>query len=270
MAVAPPAPWRVVIITGIPPVAAGYAMLVRALGHEPVAVITTRRNASGAAAFVGEATDGIDVAFAARKASLAPLLAAYDADLGLCTGFPWLIPKAAIDVPALGIVIGHPSLLPRYRGPFPIAWAIRNGESEIGLTYHFMDAEFDTGNVLAQQTIPLVDNEDEETLIPKLEAASAHLLPQVFAKLAAGDPGEPQGEGEYQHGFEPEFIPVDPTRTAAEIHRQVHAWSFMPPFVGERGAIHEGRRLLRTSLTEVDGAERLDCGDGPLWILEVA
>jgi methionyl-tRNA formyltransferase len=56
------------------------------------------------------------------------------------------------------------------------------------------------------------------------------------------------------------------------VHRLVRAWGFTPFAAGERGAIlernGERRRLLRTSLTEVDGAERLECGDGPLWVLE--
>lgn len=265
---APSAPWRVAIVTAISQVAIGYAAVTRALGHEPVCVIATRRSAAHADSFLGPSLRGVDVVFAAHKRSIAPLLAAYRADLALCTGFPWLIPQDAIETPALGIVNGHPSLLPRYRGPFPIAWAIRNGETETGLTYHFMDAEFDTGNVLAQKAIPLAPDEVDATLVSKLEEASVELLPQVFALLAAGDAGKPQGEGDYQHGFEPEYLPVDRKSTAAEVHRQVRAWSFMPPFVGRRGPIHDGRRLLRTSLTEVEGAERLDCADGPLWILE--
>jgi methionyl-tRNA formyltransferase len=265
---APQAPWRVAIITAIPLVAAGYAAIVRSLGHEPVVVITTRRHPENGPGFLAEGTEGIDIVFAATKRSIASLLEAYRADLGLCTGFPWLIPKAAIDVPALGIVNGHPSLLPRYRGPYPIAWALRNGETEIGMTYHFMDAAFDTGNLLAQQAIPLDDHESDETLIPKLRAASAELLPQVFAKLAAGDDGEPQDEGEYFHGFEADYISVDTSWPAARVHRQVMAWQFMPPVTEERGPRHDGRLLLRTSLVEIEGAERLDCADGPLWILE--
>ena len=67
-------------------------------------------------------------------------------------------------MPRLGIVNGHPSLLPRYRGPFPIAWAVRNGETEIGMSFHLMDAAFDTGNVLAQKAIPLDDDDTDETL----------------------------------------------------------------------------------------------------------
>jgi methionyl-tRNA formyltransferase len=267
---APPAPWRVVILTSISPVAIGYAALTRACGHEPVAVITPRRSVSDE--FFVEGTAGMDVAVAATKKSLAPLLTAYRADLGLCTGFPWLVPKEALAAPTIGIVNGHPSLLPRYRGPFPISWAARNGETEIGLTYHFMDAEFDTGNVLAQKSIPFVEGETDETLIPKLEAASRELLPQVFARVARGDAGDPQEGGEYLHGFEPEYVGLDTTRTAAEVHRQVWAWSFMPAFVEDRGAIldRDGtrRRIRRTSLVEVEGAERLECADAPLWILD--
>jgi hypothetical protein len=89
----------------------------------------------------------------------------------------------------------------------------------------------------------------------------------VLAKLEAGDPGVPQEGGEYQQDFEEAYTVVDLGEPAADVHRQVRAWSFMP----ERhriGPMLDGRRLVRTSLVEVDGAERLDCGDGTLWIIE--
>jgi hypothetical protein len=58
------------------------------------------------------------------------------------------------------------------------------------------------------------------------------------------------------------------------VHRQTRAWSFLPPMLRELGPVLErdGTRvlLLRTSLTEVPGAERLDCADGPLWLLETS
>jgi methionyl-tRNA formyltransferase len=214
------------------------------------------------------------VLFAATKHSIAPLLRAYEPDLALCTGFPWLIPAEAIAVPKHGIVNGHPSLLPRYRGPFPVAWAVRNGETEIGLTYHLMDARFDTGNVLAQQTIPLRDDETNESLFGQMPALTAELLPIVFDKLARGDRGEPQEGGEYQSVFEPDYWFVDLAQTAEEVHRQTRAWSFIPPIMPMMGPLLERDgtrvRLLRTSLTEVAGAERIDCADGPLWVLESA
>ena len=204
-----------------------------------------------AAAHVAEDPDELDIVFAASKHSLARILRGYEADLGLCTGFPWRISAEAIAVPPLGIVNGHPSLLPRYRGPFPIAWAVRNGETEIGLSYHLMDADFDTGNVLAQKPFPLLDD--------------------AFDRLARGDRGDPQAAGEYQGPFEEEYRFADLSRPAAEVHRQTRAWSFVPPIL-PRGPIVERDgetvRLVRTSLVEVEGAERLECAGGPLWVVE--
>ena len=169
-------------------------------------------------------------------------------------------------MPKLGIVNGHPSLLPRYRGPFPVAWAVRNGETEIGLTYHLMDAQFDTGNVLAQKPIPLAEDDTDATLFERFPAIVAELLPIVFERLARGDRGEPQEGGEYQSIFEDDYRFVDLSQPAADVHRQVRAWSFIPPILPEMGPILERDgtrvRLLRTSLTEVAGAERLDCADG--------
>ena len=77
----------------------------------------------------------------------------------------------------------------------------------------------------------------------------------------------PQDGGEYQQAFEDEYAIVDLRQPAAEVHRQVRAWSFMPDR-RRIGPVLEGRRLVRTSLAEVDGAERIECADGPLWIVE--
>jgi len=261
-------PWRVVVLTASPQVAQGYGEIVRACGHETVAVIVPRRSAANAQSHVVDGPAGADVCFPETKASLSRLLRAYGADLGLCTGFPWLVPPDALEAPRLGIVNGHPSLLPRYRGPFPIAWAVRNGESEIGMSYHLMDDAFDTGNLLAQKRVPLADDETEATLIPKLAAAAGELLPVVFDRLARGDRGDSQEGGDYQPASAlDDYVHVDLTRPAADVHRQVRAWSFVPPVSPARGPIHDGRRLLVTSLTSVPGAERLECADGPLWVV---
>lgn len=276
----PAVPWRVVLITVVAPVAQGYTEIVRALGHDPVAVIASRRRSPGtptnplASAMLTDAPEGLDLHFVEKRRSIAPLLRAYDADLAICTGFPWLIPAEAIAVPRLGIVNGHPSLLPRYRGPFPIAWAVRNGETEIGMSYHLMDESFDTGPVLAQASVPLPDDETWEGLQAKLGALAPQLLTEVFGRLARGDRGDAQiGEGEYQSVFETDYWFVDLAQTAASVHRQTRAWSFMPPmpFMGpvlDRDGTSV--RLLRTSLAEVAGAERIECADAPLWLVETA
>ena len=273
------APWRVVFITVVPAVAQGYTEVVRALGHEPVAVIAPRRRAPGnppnalASKMLTDAPEGLDLLFVEKRKSIAPLLRSYEADLAICTGFPWLIPAEAIAAPRHGIVNGHPSLLPRYRGPFPVAWAVRNGEREIGMTYHLMDAAFDTGPILSQVAVPLDDGDTWDELQAKFAEVTPQLLAEVFERLAAGDRGDEQvGEGEYQSVFEGDYWYVDLTQTAVDVHRQTRAWTFMPPVMPVLGPILErdgtSIRLLRTSLTEVAGAERIECADGPLWILE--
>ena len=271
MAKAPKAPWRVAILTMVPSFVGDLAVAVRAAGHEPAVVITARTPSLQADAFLSEDTDGVDVVVAAGRRSLAPILRGYDIDLGLCAGFPWRIPQVAIDAPKLGIVNGHIGMLPRYRGPHPVAWAVRNGETEIGMTYHFMDADFDTGNVLAQAAVPLGEEDDWPSTVAKLHEAGNELLPRVFERLARGDSGEPQGDGEYQTAFEDSYAVLDTAATAADVHRQVRAWSFVPP--GPRvGPILERnggrRRIARTSLSKVPGAEQLDCADAPIWILD--
>src|SRR3977135_148892 len=120
--------WRVVLITVVPAVAQGYAEIVRGLGHEPVAVITPRRRAAGDSPnqlgpkMLTDAPEGLDLLFVEKRRSIAPLLRAYDADLAICTGFPWLIPAEAIETPRLGIGNGHTGLLARQRGAGPARW----------------------------------------------------------------------------------------------------------------------------------------------------
>ncbi len=277
----PDAPWRVVIVSQIPRVAQGYEELVRAAGHEPVAHVAARpmpqwdspKGREFAAELLFEAPRDLDLVHPAGRERLAPVLRAYEPDVLLCTAFPWRIPADALAVPRIACVNGHPSLLPRYRGPTPIAWAIRNGETEIGLTYHLMDEQFDTGPILAQEAVPLDDDETNETLWPKVGAVGAELVPLVFERLARGERGEPQAGGDYQSLFEDEYADVDAGATAADVHRQVRAWRFaFATEGGKRGPIlerdGERRRLLKTSLAEVDGAERLECADAPIWILE--
>jgi methionyl-tRNA formyltransferase len=278
--VIPDAPWRVVIVSQVPMVASGYAELVRALGHEPVALLAGRfpaqHDSPRARVFAGglvmESPRDLDLVYPGGKERLAPVLRSYEPDLLLCTAFPLRIPADALAVPTVGCVNGHPSLLPRFRGPSPMGWAVREGEDEIGMTFHLMDETFDTGGILAQKAVPVDDDESMETLWPKLGAVAGELLPVVFDRLARGDRGDPQEGGDYQSLFEDDYAFVDPSQTAAEVHRQVRAWRLTPIALNERGAILErdGKRLrlMKTSLAEVEGAERLDCADGPLWIVE--
>lgn len=267
---------RVVLVSQAPPAVHGLSQLLRALGHEPVALLCSRENArrygNEFERLVRDAPEDLDVVIPATREGIAPLLRRYEPDVLLCLGFPWKIPPDALAVPRLGSVNGHPSLLPRYRGPNPVAWAIRNGETEIGFTIHRMDAGLDTGNILAQASVPLDDEHSWDELEPKLVTSIGELLPVALARVKQGDPGDPQlGEGSYDAFFEPEYCWIDWTKPRAEVYRQVRAWRFASGSETDRGALSEldGEtvRVLRTSLEPVEG-RAMECADGTLWIVE--
>jgi methionyl-tRNA formyltransferase len=139
-----------------------------------------------------------------------------------------------------------------------------------------MDADLDTGPILAQTTVPILD---EETTIwergPKVLQASIELLPRVMERVAAGDPGEPQpAEGASWAGFfEEDYATIDWSQPSREIHNQVRAWaiSFQTEPVDGPFAELDGKRVKvkRTSLTDPgDGSTAHETGDGQIWILE--
>lgn len=268
---------RVVLIAQISPAVQALYGMLRTHGHEPVALLATRqhveRYGGELEALLRDAPSDLDVVIPSARDRLEPLLRAFEPDVVFCAGFPWKIPVAAIAVPKHGIVNGHPSLLPKYRGPSPVSWAIREGETEIGFTFHYMDAELDTGNVLAQATIRLGDEHSWDELTPKLAAAAGEIFPTVLERVERSDPGDPQpvGDGGYFSFFEPEYARIDRSRPAAEVERQVRAWRFHSQVDGERGALTEldGEtvRILRVSF-EPHSGRALQCGDGTLWVVE--
>lgn len=267
---------RAVLIAQVPAAVPAFYGMLREHGHEPVALITTREHAERyegeLGALLRETPSDLDVVIPSGRSRMAPLLRALEPDVVFCAGFPWKIPAEAIAVPKHGIVNGHPSLLPKYRGPSPVSWAIREGEDEIGFTFHYMDAELDTGNVLAQMAVPLGDERSWDELIPKLGAAVGELFPRVLERLENDDPGDPQPEGGSYHSFfELEYAWIDWSRTAVEIERQVRAWGFHSPVEGDRGALAvidgETVRVLRVALEETGGTP-VECADGTLWIVE--
>ena len=271
--------WRIVAICTVRPIATALVGALRDLGHDPVALLAPRRETeqeeflrlTGASA-----PPGLDLLFARDKWSIERLVRAYEPDLAICWGFPWKIPQAALDVPRLGSINHHPGLLPRHRGPIPLAWAVREGDAAWGITWHRMDAELDTGNVLAQTTVPIEDDDvDIRDFGPRIIGAGLELLPAVLDRVAAGDPGDPQpteGASWAGHFEDDDYALVDWARPARQIHNQVRAWHLTFGMSGLVAPVAEldGEQvvLLQTRLTDPgDGARRVECGDGPIWVV---
>ena len=192
--------------------------------------------------------------------TIAPLLASVEPDLVVCMGFPWKIPPDALAVPRLGWLNGHPSLLPRHRGPLPVAWAIREGDEEIGITFHLHGrrarhrADPRPAAVSARRA-----RSRRTRSIPSSAPPSARRSREALEKLAAGEEGTPQPEGGgYETFFSEEDAWLDLSRPAAEVHRLAWAWRYAISLGGTRGALLEldgtTVRVLATSLTEVEGA----------------
>jgi methionyl-tRNA formyltransferase len=118
-------------------------------------------------------------AFRAQLTALKP-------DAIIVVGYGRIIPQWMLDLPPLGNINLHASLLPKYRGAAPIQWAIARGETDTGVTTMKIDAGLDTGDILLQQDIPIAPNDTAETLAPKLAAVGANLIVETLRGLQAG------------------------------------------------------------------------------------
>lgn len=104
-------------------------------------------------------------------------------DVAVVCSFDHLIPKELLNIPKHGFINCHPSLLPQYRGGNPYFHVIANGEKKTGVTIHYMDEKFDTGNIIDQKEIELFPNETFGTLFNKLNFESAQMILKVVNKL---------------------------------------------------------------------------------------
>src|SRR3984893_9320951 len=113
-------------------------------------------------------------------------LAALTPDAIIDVGYGRIIPQWMIDLPRLGNLNLHASLLPKYRGAAPIQWAIANGESVTGVTTMRIDAGIDTGDILMQREIAIGLKDTAETLGPKLASIGAELMVETLRGLETG------------------------------------------------------------------------------------
>jgi methionyl-tRNA formyltransferase len=116
--------------------------------------------------------------FRTRLSALKPLAI-------IVVGYGRLIPQWMIDLPPLGNLNLHASLLPKYRGAAPVQWAIANGETQTGVTTMRIDAGLDTGDILLQKEISIVPSDTAETLVPRLAAVGADLMVETLRGLQA-------------------------------------------------------------------------------------
>jgi methionyl-tRNA formyltransferase len=107
-------------------------------------------------------------------------------DLIVVYFFSQIFKGAIFHAPRLGILNCHPSLLPRYGGPHPAFWMLKNGETKAGVTVHVMTEKIDAGDIVAQQELAIGENENAGQLIQRQHRAAATLLAEAVNAMALG------------------------------------------------------------------------------------
>ncbi len=194
-------------------------------------------------------------------------------DAVIVVGYGRIIPQWMLDLPPLGNINLHASLLPKYRGAAPIQWAIAQGEAITGVTTMKIDAGLDTGDILLQQEIPIAPADTAETLAPKLAAVGADLMITTLQGLQTGTV-HPRTQDHTKATLAPilkkEDGLIDFSRPATEILNRLRGFQPWPgayaKFRGKNLQVWQAAlfdRALPSAELKVDGNQLLvGCGEG--------
>jgi methionyl-tRNA formyltransferase len=214
--------------------------------------------------------------FKSQLTALAP-------DAIIVVGYGRIIPQWMIDLPRLGNLNLHASLLPKYRGAAPIQWAVASGEFVTGVTTMRIDAGIDTGDILLQREFPIGPEDTAETLAPKLADMGASLMIETLQSLQSGHV-RPAPQEHSKATLAPilrkEDGRIDFQRTATQIFNRLRGFQPWPgaytAFKGRNLQVHWARPLASTARLApgelaVQGTRLLaGCGQGSaLELIEI-
>ncbi len=151
-------------------------------------------------------------------------------DLFALASYGRILPQALLDLPKLGALNVHPSLLPRYRGATPIQNALRNGDSETGVTIMLMDAGMDTGDIVLQERVAIEPDDTYGSLHDRLALYGGELLGEALDLATKGRiPRRPQtGEPIVTAPISKDDLTIDPALPPERIVAIVRAFSPQP------------------------------------------
>ena len=155
----------------------------------------------------------------------------FNADVAIVVAYGQILSRAVLDVPPLGCLNVHTSLLPRHRGAAPIQAAIRDGDTETGVTIMFMDEGLDTGDILLMHRVAIACDETGGSLHDKLAQQAPAALEAALDLLATGNPPrEKQDESKVTHVRKliRQDGRIDWTRPAIELERLIRAFTPWP------------------------------------------
>jgi len=162
------------------------------------------------------------------------MLSALQPDAMCIACFPKRLPAALLRLPHWGCLNVHPSLLPQYRGPYPLFWMLRHGDRNFGVTVHYTDEHFDTGDIAAQSEVELPDGISGEEADTLLSEYGGECL--VEALIASGNGTlvrrpQPTGGSYFPAPQDQDFViePAWSARHAFNFMRGTNAWGQLYP-----------------------------------------
>ena len=169
-------------------------------------------------------------------------------DLTVVAAYGKILPKDLLDVPPLGNVNVHGSLLPKYRGSAPIQWSVINGDKITGITTMYMAEGMDTGDMIMKFELPIGEDETAGELFERMAELGADSIEKTLELFDKGEvKGEPQNEEEatYAPMLKKEMGEIDFSKTSDEIHnlvRGLNPWPVAFTFLdGKTIKIHEAK-----------------------------
>ena len=219
-------------------------------------------------------------------------------DLIVTAAYGQILPKALLDLPRLGCINVHGSLLPKYRGGAPIQHALMNGEEKTGVTIMYMAEGLDTGDMISKIEVPIGIEDDAGTLFDKLSAAGADLLVRTLPDLIAGRiRAVPQNDAEatYARTLTRDDERIDWSAPALTVYNRIRAlrprpgaytllggetlkiWRALPPAEPSEGGGENAPDGSAGASTAVPGTVlkvlpafiEVAAGDGPIRLTEV-
>jgi methionyl-tRNA formyltransferase len=173
----------------------------------------------------------LDGKYPADAAAAHEAIAAAQADAMVVAAYGLILPQWALDMPRLGCLNIHASLLPRWRGAAPIHRAIEAGDAQTGITIMQMDAGLDTGDMLLTQAMPILPQHSTATLHDLLADMGGHMIVRALALAACGQlrpVAQPAAGVSYAAKIEKAESTIDWAQPVAQIERRIRAFDPFP------------------------------------------
>ena len=192
-----------------------------------------------------------------------------------------ILPQRVLDIPKLGCINIHASLLPQYRGSAPYQWAVLDGLAETGVSAQYMAAKMDAGDVIGVAKTPIGENETAGQLLDRLAVLGADLLRDTLRQVENGTAvatKQDESAVTYAPMLDKSMCPIDFTKSARQIHNQVrglHPWPVATmELKGQRFKVHETRVLDRSGkpgeILELNKQGLvIACGEGAIEIRQL-